>query len=597
MISDPAATPRRRGLRRLGDWTGRVNAATLRADLLAGLLGAVLVLPQAVAFATLAGLPPQYGLYTAIVPCIVAALFGSSWHVMSGPTNANSLALMAALAPLAVVGSGDYIELVLTVTVMVGVVQWLVGGFKLGAVANFISPAALLGFTSGVAVLITLHAVKDVLGVYPPAGGHLGSVLQQALVGGINPLAAAIATAAVVTTLLVRWFDRRWPAMLLALVAATALAWLVERRLPLDPAWAVRKVGLVGSAWPPFHVPAPGWSRLSDLVPVALALSIIALGQSIAIAKAVAERSGQLIDANREFVGQGLSNVVGGFFSCYVSCGSLNRSMPNFEAGARTPLAAVFSALLLMALLAVAGSLLALMPLAAVGGLLLLIAPSLVDIAAWRRFARLSRSDFWVAAATAVATLVIRIDIAILLGMGLSLVGYLYRTSKPAMRTMGFTTMAAGRPFEVLDDRADGLPECRQIKLLRMEGSIYFGAAAHVGDRLRALRAEPHAQPYLLVMAKSMNFIDLAGDALWAAELKARREIGGDLFFHRPRPQVLDLWRRSGFLEALGADHIFADKHSAIAAIYRRIDDATCAGCTAKSTWECARRSARINGE
>lgn len=596
MTPEPAAAPGRRGLRRLGDWTAHINARTLRADLLAGLLGAVLVLPQAVAFATLAGLPPQYGLYTAIVPCIVAALFGSSWHVVSGPTNSNSLALMAALAPLAVVGSGDYIELVLTVTVMVGVVQCLVGGLKLGAIANFISPAALLGFTSGAAVLIVLHALKDVFGVYPPGGTDLGSVLRQALAGGINPLAAASAAVAVLTTLLVRWIDKRWPAMLLALVVATALSWFVQKRLQPDPAWAVRTVGVVGSALPPFHVPAPGWSRLGDLLPVALALSIVALGQSISIAKAVAERSGQLIDANREFVGQGLSNVIGGFFSSYVSCGSLNRSMPNYEAGAKTPLAAVFAALLLAALLGVAGGLLALMPLAAVGGLLLLIAPTLVDIAAWRRFARLSRSDFWIAAATAAATLAIRIDIAILLGMGLSLIGYLYRTSKPAMRTMGFTTMAADRRFEVLDDADDGLPECPQIKLLRMEGSIYFGAAAHVGDRLRALRSEAQAQPYLLVMAKSMNFIDLAGDALWLAELKARRAMGGDLFFHRPRPQVLDLWRRSGFLDALGPDHIFADKQTAIAAIYRRISDATCAACPAKSTWECARRSEQLAG-
>ncbi len=377
--------------------------------------------------------------------------------------------------------------------------------------------------------------------------------------------------------------------MLIGLVGGSAVAWALDR---VWHAPAVRTVGAIGAALPPLHVPRVPWSAWSDLAPVALALTIVALGQTISIAKALAERSGQLVDANREFLGQGLGNLAGGFFSSYVSSGSLNRSLPNFEAGARTPLAAVFSALLLLALLAFAGPLVGLLPLAAVGGLLLVVAWGLVDTAAWRRFARLSRTDFWVAAATAVATLLIRIEMAILLGTGLSLVAYLYRSSKPAMRTMGFDAMGAERRFVVLDDRPAGaLPECPQIKLLRMEGSIYFGAAPWVAERLRRLRARPGAQPHLLVMGKSMNFIDLAGDAVWQAELKARRAAGGDLWFHRPRPQVTALWRRSGFLDALGEDHVFGDKRSAIAAIYRRIDPALCAACPSRSTWECAARA------
>src|SRR6476619_6006761 len=158
--------------RLFGPWVRWVGAETLRADSIAGLLGALLVLPQAFAFATLAGLPPEYGLYTAIVPCAIAALFGSSWHVVSGPTNANSLALFAVLAPLAAVGSPRYIELALAITVLVGLMQWLIGALRLGGVANFISPAALHGFTSGAAALIALHALTDLLGLAaPPAHG------------------------------------------------------------------------------------------------------------------------------------------------------------------------------------------------------------------------------------------------------------------------------------------------------------------------------------------------------------------------------------------------------------------------------------------
>ena len=171
-----AAAPHPWLARAFGAWVHQVSGASLRADLLAGLLGAGLVLPQGIAFATLAGLPPEYGLYTAIVPCIVAALFGSSWHVMSGPTNANSLALFAMLTPLAVPFGPQYVQLALAVTVLVGLMQWLIGALRLGTLANFISPSVLLGFTSGAALLIALHALPAVLGL--AVGGSAGAVLQ-----------------------------------------------------------------------------------------------------------------------------------------------------------------------------------------------------------------------------------------------------------------------------------------------------------------------------------------------------------------------------------------------------------------------------------
>jgi SulP family sulfate permease len=576
--------------RLFGDWVRDVSARTLRADLLAGLLGAVLVLPQGIAFATLAGLPPQVGLYTAIVPAIVAALFGSSRHVVSGPTNANSLALMSALAPLAAIGSPDYVELVFAVTVMVGVLQLLVGGLRLGAIANFISPAALLGFMSGAALLIAVFALKDVLGIYPPgAANRAGAVLRALFEAEPNLSAMAIAAATVATTLVARRLDRRAPAMLIALVVGTLVAYALAH---VPHMRAVHTVGRIAGALPPLHVPQLRWADVPELLPVALALAIVALGQSISIAKAVAERSGQRIDANREFVGQGLSNVVGGFFSSYLSCGSLNRSMPNYEAGAQTPLAGVFASLLLLVLLVVAAPVVALMPMAAVGGLLLVVAASLLNVDGWRRLYAASRTDFWVATTTAVTMLVVRVEMAILIGTGLSLVAYLYRTSRPAMRTMGFDSMEPSRRFVVVDDEPHALPECPQIKLLRMEGPVYFGAASHVADTLHALRERHPGQRHLLVMAKSMNFIDVAGDAVWRDELRARRAMGGDLWFHRPRPQVLQMWRRTGFLALLGEDHVFPDKATALARIYARIDPEVCRRCTARVTWECATRAA-----
>jgi SulP family sulfate permease len=543
-----------------------VDAQSLRADAMAGLLGAALVLPQALAFATLAGLPPAWGLYTAVVPCIVAALAGSSRHVLSGPTNAVSLAMAASLAPLAAVGSADYLRLAVVVTLAVGLIQTAAALLRLGRLANFISPSVMLGFTTGAAALIAWHAA---LQLAPD---------RWALAFGIGTLALT-------------WGLRRaWPRapfMLLALALAGATAWALMR-------WTGRAVEFVGAlpqAWPAWQPPPLEWGDVRRLAGIALALTIVALGQSIAIAKLLAARAGQRLDVNRECLGQGLANITGSFFSCFVSSGSLNRSLPNLQAGARTPLAGVAAGVFALVLAVAAAPLIAWVPLAAVAGLLLWVAWGLVDIPQWRRVGRLDRGELGIAAATGLAMGVLPLEQAVLGGVGLSLISYLYRTSRPALRTMGFapgTPGQAARPMVVLD----GTPhaECPQLKLLRMEGSVYFAAVAHVSERLHALRHAPEPARHLLVMAKSMNFVDYAGATMWEEEHLHRLAAGGDLYFHRPRPEVVETWRERGFLDKLGPDHVFADKRSAIATIVPRLDDAICARCTARVFDECAAR-------
>ena len=586
-----------------------VTPTSLRADLIAGMLSALLVLPQGFAFASLAGLPPEYGLYTALLPCVVAALFGSSWHMVTGPTNANSLALFATLAPLAVVGSPAYIQLALAVTFMVGVMQWLVGVLRLGSAANFISPSALRGFMTGAAALIALHSLTDFFGLPSPSNHGTGGLLLH-LSQNLSASATGACLVGVCTLALAVLLKRllpRWPYMLIALVAGSALAawlngaWLNSASLG-NSLWhggAVKVVGAIPAIWPAFHWPGIKLDSLPELLSIAFALTIVALGQSISVAKTVALRSGQAIDANREFAGQGAANIVGSFFSCYVACGSVNRSTPNFEAGARTPLAAVFSAGLLLLLLAFTAPLLSHIALPAIAALLLLVAWSLFDVPGWKKLWRQSRADFSIAAVTALATVSIRLEMAILLGTMLSLVVYLHRTSRPPIRVMGFDAPASvdpasksERPFVVISaDKAAALPqalaECPQIKMIRMEGEVYFGAVPHVSDALRDMRAQAEAPKHLLVMAKSMNFIDAAAADLWRAELTARRAVGGDLYFHRPRPEVLVFWQRVDYIQALGQDHIFATKRAAIASIFERLDKDVCARCTVRLFDEC----------
>ena len=468
-----------------------------------------------------------------------------------------------------------------------GLMQLATGALRLGSIANFISPTALMGFTAGAAGLIAIHSLKDGLGLTLPAGHSAFSVLQGVAthLAQAQWCAVAVALLTLASAAALRAWRPRWPFMLIGVVAGTGLAWGLNHWSLGHP---IRVLGALPSPWPPFHVPDLPWARLPELAGIAAALTVVALAQSISIAKAVADRSGQRVDGNREFVGQGLSNIAGSFFSCYVSCGSLNRSLPNVESGARTPMAAVSSALWVLPLVALSAPLLAAIPYAAIAGLLLLVAWSLFDLPRWRRLAAVSRTEFTVAALTLLATLTLRLEIAVLIGSALSLGLYLQRTARPTMRSMGFDSTDTLRPFVVLDSAAGALPECPQLKLLRMEGSVYFGATAHVSDHLQALREQVPQQKHLLVMAKSMNHVDLAGSELWQRELLARRAEGGDLYFHRPRPPVLAQWQQDGFLALLGADLLFADKRSAIHRICSRLDARICATCTKRVFHECA---------
>ena len=218
-------------------WWRLVTPATIRADALAAVLGAVLVLPQAIAFATLAGLPPQYGIYSAIVPTVIAAAFGSSWHVVSGPTNANSLALFAALSPLALVGSPDYITLALAVTIIVGIIQFALGALRLGAIADFIAPSVLLGFTGGAATLIALYALKDFVGIPDSSTAGPAGALQALFLHwkSVEPSAVAVGCATLIATFAVRRWAPRFPFMLIGLTVGFALSELLgahRRRTP-----------------------------------------------------------------------------------------------------------------------------------------------------------------------------------------------------------------------------------------------------------------------------------------------------------------------------------------------------------------------------
>jgi SulP family sulfate permease len=567
-------------------WWPSVNAATLKADAFAGLVGAIVVLPQGVAFAALAGMPPEYGLYCAMVPAIVAALFGSSLHAMSGPTNAVSLVVFAALSPLAVPGTPHYIELALTLALMSGVLMIAMGALGFGSLFRFMSNTVVVGFTAAIGVLIFASQLGNFLGIGNlPASGFTGIVFGTLeRLGDARPWVVVVAAGTLAIGILSRRFAPRLPAMLTATMLGGLLAvglseWLGAERTGL------RFLGVLPRGLPPLSMPDLSPDSIRSLLGSAVAVSMVALMQAISITRAIALKSGQRLDVNQESVGQGLANISAAFFSGFPTSASVNRCGVNYEAGARTPLSSVFSAVLLVVVLLAVAPLAAYLPIAVVAGVLFLVAWGLIDVGRIRAILAAGRSERVVLGVTFVATLLLDLEFAILIGIAASLGMYLNRTSHPVMRSLVPDPRHSQRKMTEVED---GLLECPQLKILRIEGSIYFGAADHVKRHFETLRERSPGQKHLLLMSKSINFVDMAGAEVLVDEARRRRADGGGLYFYSLRKPVETVFERGGYIAEIGRDNMFRGKREAIGGIFGKLDRSICARCRARIFEECS---------
>ncbi len=556
-----------------------VGRDTLRADAIAGLTGAMILVPQAVAFATIAGMPPQYGLYCAMLPAIVAALWGSSWHLVSGPTTAISLVVFATISPLAVPGSADYVRLVLTLTFLVGVMQLLLGALRLGTLVNFVSHTVVVGFTTGAAVLIAASQVKNFFDIPLPRGASLWRVLTgfgQHL-ADINPWALLVGLVTVGVSVAVKRWLPKWPHMIAALLAGSAVAAALNASIGQARA-SIESIGALTVGLPPLSMPDFSPAVLQQLLPIAAAVALLALTEAASIARSMALKSGQRLDGNQEFIGQGLSNLAGAFFSGYASSGSFNRSGLNFDAGARTPLAAVFSAVLLLFIMLALAPLARYLPLPAMAGVLFVVAWGLVDTHQIAHIVRASRAEAVVLVVTFVATLTLQLELAIYAGVLLSLLLYLNRTSKPPLEDVKPLPGQHPPAFSA----ATGLPDCPQLKILRLNGSIYFGAVQSLQEALQQVDGHDGRHKHLLLVATGINFVDLAGAHLLAQEARRRRALGGGLYLFHVKQEVRDMLRASGALQDIGEDNIFNIGDDVAGTLFARLDKRVCQGCAVR---------------
>ncbi len=560
---------------------------SLKLDASAGLTGAIVVLPQAIAFAAIAGLPPQYGLYAAMVPAIIGALWGSSHHMVTGPTTAISIAVFASVSALAAPGTESYIALVLTLTFLVGVIQFVMGIARLGALVNFISHTVIIGFTAGAACLIAASQVGNFLGLSLPrgmafhevfmyAGQHLTEAHIWVVVVGLVTLLSGV---------LARRYLPKFPYMIMALVIGSLVA-LGFNLLIGEGQTGIKTVGIIHTALPTFLVPDLSLQAISKMLLPAFIVATLALTEAVAIARSIANLSGQRIHNDQEFIGQGLSNLVGSFFSCYTASGSFNRSGLNYASGAVSPASAIFSAVFLVVVSLFAAPLVAYIPVSAIAAILFIVAVSLVNFHQVTHILLRQPQERIVFLMTFIGTIV-DLERGLLLGIVTSLFFYLFRTSQPPIEEKMLSKDDLQKPNRSLISVTPATPTCPQVAMLQLQGSIYFGAVGHVRAHLNAVDAADKRRKWVLLLARGVNFIDFAGAELLGEEARRRKAMGGGLFLVGAPPAVHQSIERAEQTRQIGAKRILTHKSDALAALYPQLDSEICRYCTQRVFREC----------
>ena len=564
-------------------WFRLTTLETIKADFFAGLTGAIIVLPQSVAFATIAGMPPEYGLYTAMVVPIIAALFGSSFHLVSGPTTAISIVVFAAVSKYAEPGTQEFVSLALTLTFLAGVYQLVFGLAKFGLLINFVSHNVVIGFTAGAALLIASSQIPYIVGIDIARGEDFIHTWFDIYwgVGEFNIYLLIVGLGTLMSAILVKILRPKYPNLLIGMLVGGVLAFYLSGLTD-----TIKTVGAMPAYFPPLSTPDFSLNSLKALAPEAFAIALLGLIEASSIGRSIATKSNQRIDANQEFVGQGASNIVGSFLSSYASSGSFTRSGVNFEAGARTPLSAILAALFLMVIVLLVAPLIAYLPLAAMAGIILLVAYNLVDFKNIRKTFKYSKSESVIFTATFLATLLFELEFAIYLGVLLSLMLFIAKTSTPDVHTLAFATPPGEGDRRLQSIRKAPLVQCPQLKIIRIDMSIYFGSINHIQKQLSRI-VDNQRIYHILIVASGVNFIDLAGIEALLNENKRLKAQNGSLYFVAVKSTAFEFMEKVNFVNEIGRDNFFDTKSEAIKVLYERLDKSKCEKCQALVFNEC----------
>lgn len=541
-------------------WAPRYDRRDLRSDLGAGLTIGAMLVPQGMAYALLAGLPPEVGLYASIVPVLLYAIFGTSRQLAVGPVAIVSLVTASALAPLYEQGTSGYLSAAALLALMVGAIHLVLGFGRLGFVVNFLSHSVLVGFTAAAAIIIGFSQVKHLLGVSTARTEifyeTVLEVLKAADATHGTTLAIGVASIALLLALK-RWLKQIPSALILVVVSI-----VVVKAFDLE-ARGVKTVGDIPNSLPIFALPDFGTSTIRALVVPALVITLVGFMESVAVGKVYARRHRYEIDANQELVGLGFANVGAGLFGGYPVTGGFSRTAVNDAAGARTPLASIVTAILVLITVVFLTPLFTSLPQAALAAIIIVAVTNLVDVKEMRHIARVKRSDVIGMSVAFFGTLVLGIELGILVAVVASMLVVFARMSKPHTATLG--RIPESTNYRNVERFPEAITE-PGIRIVRIDAALSFVNAQHVKrlclDAAADLTAAPRA---LVVDCSGINDIDATGADALSEVITEFDEAGAMLMLADVKGPVRDVLRRAGLWERLDG-RIHATAHMAVQA-------------------------------
>jgi SulP family sulfate permease len=547
------------------EWLPNYKKKDLRGDLLAGLTVGVMLVPQGMAYGLLAGLPPIYGLYAGIIPLFLYAFFGTSRQLSVGPVALVSLLVLAGIGEFAEPGTQEFVTLAIATALLAGFIQILLGVFKLGFLVNFLSHPVIAGFTSAAAFIIGFSQVKNLLGIDIPRSNYVHEIIINAAqeIGNAHWGTFAIGLGAIIFIRLLRRINKSIPGALLAVILGTLIVWLFQ----LDQQ-GIAVVGTVPEGLPSFEVPTFNLDMAQQLFPLAITICIISFIESLAIAKTIeAKHKSYRVIPNQELIALGITKIGGAFFQSYPTTGSFTRSAVNNEAGARTGLSSIISAVLIGLTLIFLTPLFYYLPKAILGAIIVVAVIGLIDYKEAKRLWSHDRRDFFMMLITFVATLALGIQQGVFVGVLLSLFLMIYQNSRPHISVLGH--LPGTRDYRNIERFPEAQPPDNAL-LVRFDAQLYFGNASYFKNKIENILFEhPDKYQYLVLDASNIHDIDSSG--MHALEELIEYLRGHDIEFVLANAigPVRDQMAKCGLMSEIGLDNQFLNVHDAVEALQK----------------------------
>lgn len=536
------------------------SAKDWRQDIMAGITVAVMLVPQGMAYAMLAGMPPIYGLYGGLVPLLLYAILGTSRQMSIGPVAISALLVLAGVSQIAEPMTPEYISLVILTGLLVGVAQMLLGVFRLGFLVNFISHPVIVGFTSAAAIIIAISQLKDLLGIYIPRFSHVYETVHYASnhFSETNWITVALCLGSIILILILKKINKTLPGALLVVVLGTLLVYFIgEERMAVD------LIKDVPQGLPTFQMPEMSLETIQKLYPTIFTVTIICIVESIAIAKVLQSKHGDYqIRADQELIALGVSKIGGAFFQSIPTSGSFTRSAVNNESGARSGFASIFTAALVGLTLVFLTPLFYYLPKAILAAIILLSVKSLFDWEEAMHLWHTHRSDFYMMLATFTVTLGLGIEEGVLAGVVLSIFMVLYRSSKPHIAILG--KLPESINYRNID-RFGTANQPEDVLVIRFDNQLYFGNASYFQEMIQEIVNEREVKTKMVLLDAS-SIYDMDSTGLHTLE-ELQKYLGSKnitFYISGMIGPVRDFVIRSGFVDQMGAQNYFLNIHQGV---------------------------------